>query len=62
METTNTNDNVYLTATEVAAIARVGERKAYKVIAQMNKELAKKGYIRFAGRIPRKYLEKRLGI
>ncbi|MDY2686123.1 MAG: hypothetical protein SOV43_08110 [Selenomonadaceae bacterium] len=62
METTNTNDNVYLTATEVAAIARVGERKAYKVIAQMNKELAKKGYITFAGRIPRKYLEKRLGI
>ncbi|MBR5110842.1 MAG: hypothetical protein IK099_11685 [Clostridia bacterium] len=32
---------------------------AYKIIHKLNEELEKKGFITFAGRVPRKYLEER---
>ena len=40
----------------------VSEGMAYKIIAQCNQELAKKGYITIRGKAPRVYLMERVGI
>ncbi|KOY64171.1 hypothetical protein, partial [Clostridium sporogenes] len=33
--------------------------KAYKIVASLNKELKKMGYITVAGRVPKKYFEEK---
>ena len=49
----------FITATELAAMLGVSVGHAYKIIHQLNDELAQKGYLTFSGRVPRKYLEER---
>lgn len=49
----------FITATELAAMLSVSVGHAYKIIHQLNDELAQKGYLTFSGRVPRKYLEER---
>ncbi len=44
---------------DVKKILGVGENRAYSIIRQLNKELAKKGFLTIRGKIPRKYLEER---
>ena len=51
---------VYYTAQEVMDILGVSRAKAYKVVKELNEELAAKGYIVTAGKIPKKFLSERL--
>ena len=53
---------LYLSAAEVGEIMDCSESHAYRIIQQLNKELAEKGYIIRAGRIPRRYLFERTGL
>lgn len=50
----------FLRVQEVAALLECSESRAYKIIQQLNKELAAKGSITIAGRISRRYLMERL--
>ena len=49
----------FITAAELAAMLGVSVGHSYKIIHQLNDELAQKGYLTFSGRVPRKYLEER---
>ena len=49
----------YVTAVELAEMADVSVGHAYKVIHSLNDELSRKGFITFAGKVPRKYLAER---
>lgn len=46
----------YYTAKEVMELLGVSRAKAYKIVKELNEELAKQGYIVTAGKIPKKYL------
>lgn len=50
---------IYLTALEVAKILGVSRGHAYKLIQKLNKELADKGYLVVAGKVPVRYFEER---
>lgn len=47
---------LYYTAGEIAQMLGVSRAKAYKIVKELNEELAAKGYIVIAGKIPRQYL------
>lgn len=47
---------------DVCEILGVADSKAYKIIKQLNDELASNGYITVRGRVPAEYFEKRLAI
>lgn len=49
----------YVTADELVDTLSVSKGKAYQIIRQLNEELAEQGYIKIAGKCPRKYFEKR---
>lgn len=49
----------FITAAELAEMLSVSIGHAYKIIRRLNEELEKQGYLTFAGRIPRRYLEER---
>ena len=49
----------YVTADELVDTLGVSKGKAYQIIRQLNEELAEQGYIKIAGKCPRKYFEKR---
>ena len=43
-----------------SVLVYVTERKSYQVIRQLNEELAKKGYLTFAGRVSAAYFNERM--
>lgn len=49
-------DKSFITAPELAEMLDMSAALAYKVIRQLNGELAAKGYLTFPGCVPRKYL------
>lgn len=49
----------YYTAMEVAEMLGISRTKAYKLVRDMNEELAKQGYIVVSGKIPKKYLHEK---
>ena len=49
-------DCLYYTANEVMEMLGISRGHAYKIVKQLNQELAKKGFIVIAGRVPKKYL------
>ncbi|MDE6945546.1 MAG: helix-turn-helix domain-containing protein [Lachnospiraceae bacterium] len=51
---------LYYTAKEVMDILGVSRAKAYKVVKELNEELAARGYIVTAGKVPKKLLAERL--
>lgn len=54
------NENrFYLTASELSDLMGISIGHAYKLIRDMNAELAKEGYIVVAGKVPKRYVEKR---
>lgn len=53
------NQKIYISAKELAEMLDVSVAHAYKLIRKMNDELAQEGYIVVAGKVPRRYLEKR---
>lgn len=54
--------DLMMTAAEVGRIMELSERSGYSIIKQLNAELAAKGYLIRAGRIPRKYFFERTGL
>lgn len=49
----------FVTADELVQSLGISKGKAYQIIRQLNDELSKQGYIKIAGKRPRKYFEKR---
>lgn len=59
MNINNTNDNLFIGASEVGKLLGVCRSKAYKIIQELNDELKTKGYIIIQGKTHRAYfLEK----
>lgn len=54
-----TDTKIYITASELAEMLGVSSGHAYKIIRRMNNELEKDGYIVIAGKVPKRYFEKR---
>lgn len=50
--------NIYVTAAELAEIMGISNGHAYKLIREMNTELKKQGFLTISGKLPRAYLEK----
>ena len=48
------------TAKEIAALCGISESKSYKIIAQLNEELAEKGFLTFRGKVSRAYFNDRM--
>lgn len=53
-------NNLFVTANEVLEELGILKPFAYKLVRQMNEELAAKGFITIAGRVSRKYYEEKL--
>lgn len=52
-------NKIYITASELAEMLGVSVRHAYKIIRKLNQELEKNGFLVIAGKVPRRYFEKR---
>ena len=48
-----------MTAEDIAATLGISKGHAYKIIRQLNEELAKEGFIVVAGKVPKAYWEKK---
>ena len=59
VNTMNEEKRFYLTAAELSDLMGISIGHAYKLIRDMNAELAKEGYIVVAGKVPKRYVEKR---
>lgn len=46
---------LYYTANEVMEMLGISRGHAYKIVKQLNEELARKGFIVIAGKVPKKY-------
>jgi Mn-dependent DtxR family transcriptional regulator len=55
----NIENKIYITASELAELLDVSVGHAYKMVRQLNKELEKEGYLIIAGKVPKRYFEKR---
>lgn len=52
-------ENSFIMAEEVASTLGVSKPYAYKLIRQLNDELAKKGFLTVSGRVSRQYFKER---
>lgn len=52
-------NRIYLTASEIQDLLGVSRAKAYRIVKDLNEELAAKNYIVVAGRIPKKFFAER---
>ena len=53
-------EKIFMRVEEVAETLGIAKSHAYKIVHQLNKEMAQMGYITVSGRINRKYFMKRL--
>ena len=51
----STMEKLFLTSNEVADLLNVSQQQAYKIIRDMNKQLAEHGFLVLRGRINKKY-------
>lgn len=49
-----------MNAKDVMAVLGVSESKSYSIIKQLNQELAAKGYLTIAGKIPTAYFQEKV--
>ena len=52
-------NKIYITASELAEMLGVSVGHAYKIIRKLYQELEKNGFLVIAGKVPRRYFEKR---
>lgn len=52
-------NKIYITASELAEMMGISVGHAYKIIRKLNQELDEQGFLVIAGKVPRRYLEKR---
>lgn len=55
------DDRIY-TVKDVMECLQCSNTKAYQIMRELNKELAKEGYMTLRGRIPRKRFEERFNL
>lgn len=48
-------EKLFLTSNEVADLLNISQQQAYKIIRDMNKQLAEHGFLILRGRINKKY-------
>ncbi len=53
------NEKIYYSAEDIAKMLGVSMGKSYKILREMNKELAGKGFITIAGKIPVEYFREK---
>ena len=56
------NNEYFITVTEVMEIMHVKEGQAYKMMRQCNEELKAKGFMTVRGRVPRDFFFERVGL
>lgn len=52
-------DRLYYTAREVQEMLGVSRAKAYRIVKELNDELASRGFIVTAGKVPKKFLSEK---
>lgn len=55
----NTENNIFITASELSELLEISTGHAYKIIRQLNEELQRDGYMVISGKVSRRYFEKR---
>lgn len=55
------NDSLFLRLAEVAAICDVSIPKAYKMMEEVNTEMAKGGYLVISGRVNKRFFYEKIG-
>lgn len=53
------NEKIYYGAEDIAKMLGVSMGKSYKILREMNKELAGKGFLTIAGKIPVEYFREK---
>ena len=53
------NEKIYYSAEDIAKMLGVNMGKSYKILREMNKELAGKGFLTIAGKIPVEYFREK---
>lgn len=53
------NEKIYYSAEDIAKMLGVRMGKSYKILREMNKELAGKGFLTIAGKIPVEYFREK---
>jgi len=53
-------ETMFITVSEIAKELGVSKPFAYKLVKQMNEDLAKKGFITIAGRVSRQYYREKI--
>lgn len=53
------NEKIYYSAEDIAKMLGVSMGKSYKILRKMNKELAGKGFLTIAGKIPVEYFREK---
>ena len=53
------NEKIYYSAEDIAKMLGVSMGKAYKILREMNKNLASKGFLTIAGKIPVEYFKEK---
>ena len=53
------NNKIYITASKLADMLGVSVGHAYKLIRKLSQEMEKDGFLEIAGKVPRRYFEKR---
>lgn len=61
MKKTKRTEPTFLYVTDIMELFGCSKTKAYQVIAELNRELEKKGFLYIHGRISRRYFEERYG-
>ena len=54
------NEKIYYSAEDIAKMLGVNMGKSYKILREMNKELAGKVFLTIAGKIPVEYFREKL--
>lgn len=55
----NMNEKIYYSAEDIAKMLGVSMGKSYKILREMNKDLASKGFLTIAGKIPVEYFKEK---
>lgn len=53
------NEKIYYGAEDIAKMLGVSMGKTYKILREMNKDLASKGFLTIAGKIPVEYFKEK---
>ena len=53
------NEKIYYSAEDIAKMLGVSMGKSYKILREMNKDLASKGFLTIAGKIPVEYFKEK---